>query len=91
MDVDVIDSMFNKSSYSHVAPFPCFDMLLSCSFQDVFSLVGDDQKFICIFHIGKPGAVLQSLDVSADLHDSQGLEDDDDFCLVKRLLGKVWD
>eukprot|EP00434_Breviolum_minutum_P036532 symbB.v1.2.032372.t1/scaffold3883.1/size53558/4 len=30
---------------------------------------GDDQKFICIFHIG--------------------LEDDDDFCLVKRLLGRA--
>lgn len=49
----------------HLAPFPCFDLFLSCSFQDVVSLVGDDQKFICIFHIGKPGAVLQSFHVSA--------------------------
>lgn len=54
----------------HLAPFPCFDMFffwLSWSFQDVFSLLGDDQKFICIFHIGKPGAVLQSFHVSAAL------------------------
>ena len=86
----------------HLAPFPCFDMfffifLKSWSLQDVFSLLGDDQKFICIFHIGKTRRSIAEFPcfrctlILDDLHDFEGLEDDDDFCLVKRLLGRVWD
>ena len=79
------------ASESNLAPFLSAMICFSLQLPRCLSLLGDDQKFICIFYIGTPSAVLQSFYVSAasssmNLHDFAGLEDDDDFVWSRDFL-----
>lgn len=59
-----------------------------------FRWTGDSQKFICVFQVGETCGMTDDDSVCCDAifqRSVEGLEDDEEFCLVKRILGKaVW-